>query len=267
MHTAHKLVLGLLGGDEGGYDPDAFALLAAMSVPPDESRRALINSTILSLKTAGIWSLLDELWFMAAHDAQAGRLGWKRYKDITLSGTLTFTQDEGYAGNGVNSYINTNFSPRNDGVAYTLNSASLGIYCRTNSQGIGIAASVFAAESTMVVPRDGTNLFVSIVNDNSAPGANVSNTDSRGFFVGRRPNSGVVQGYKNGTQAATANIDSTAMPEIPLYIGAQNSSGVASNHNANQYAFAFFGASMSTQQQADLYDIVQAYMTAVGADI
>ena len=58
------------------FDPAATALFARMTVQPDNTRKALINSTIVGLKASGIWAKADALYVTAAHDAQSARLNW-----------------------------------------------------------------------------------------------------------------------------------------------------------------------------------------------
>lgn len=118
-------------GQRTTNDSDAATLIAAMSPAPDGARQTLINTTVVALKAAGIWALMDECWFMAAHASQSSLLGWKRYKDLSAVNSPTFTTNRGYKSNGTSSYLDTNFAPGTHGVNYTLNDASIGIYCCT----------------------------------------------------------------------------------------------------------------------------------------
>lgn len=259
----------LAGGGGASYDADASTLFAAMSSQPDATRKALINTTILALKSAGIWTLLDECWFMAAHDSQAGLLGWKRYKNLTAVNAPTFTTDRGFAGNGTTSYLNTGFVPSTDGVQYALNDASLGTYSRTNVGGsmadIGARNSGEALQ-VLISSRLGDK-YMARLNVSSAVVSLGSSTDSRGLFVGRRPASNSQRHLLNGVDVAGDAIASTGVPTRALYIGAFNDNGTANLFGTRQYAFGMVGASMSAQQQADLFTIVEAYLDAIGAGV
>lgn len=253
------------------YDPAAEVLFAAMSVQPDSTRRQVINTAISSLKNEGIWSLLDELWFLAAHDAQAARLGWKRYRDITLISTPTFTTDRGYAGNGSTTGLNTNYVPSTDGVNYTLNDASYGVYSRTNNaanvRDIGARTASNNRQSN-IIARWTDNRFYPKTNTNLASthtGAIVS--DSLGLFTARRTSSTAATGWKNGVNVYTGSFSSSNVPEYAFYICGTNNAGTLTTPTTRQYAFAYVGASLSTSQQLSLYNIVQAYMTSVGANV
>lgn len=57
-------------------EPETTALVAAMTVAPSPAHVAAINSTIVALKSAGLWTKID---YMAAamHTLQANLLNWK----------------------------------------------------------------------------------------------------------------------------------------------------------------------------------------------
>lgn len=252
----------------GGLDPDALTLIAAMSVQPDGARQQLINTTIKQLKAAGIWALLDELWMLAAHDSQAALLGWKRYRDCTAVNAPTWTTDRGYQGDGATSYLDTGYVPSTDGVQYKLDDASFGAYSRRN---------VSRADTDMGC-RDSNDIYnhyeslsgsgwLARINGSSSPHI-ATNNDSRGLHLLRRAAAESFEWWRNGTQLSVAMSQSIALPQAAIYIGARhNGSGVAERYATRQYAMAFVGASLSEQQQADLYTITQAYLTSLGAAV
>lgn len=266
------LGLGVSGGGQPApsLDPDAQTLIDAMTVAPDSTRQTLINDTVIALKDAGIWSLLDECWFFAAHDAQAALLGWKRYRDCTAVNAPTFTVDEGFAGDGATSYLDANLAPATDGVQYTLNDASYGVYSRTD-----IASSAYTDMGCRASPDAGNNIL-KIRNDNDlmlwrinsgTPSPTGTSTDSRGLFAARRTASDARQVLRNGTIVSGDSNPSNELPTPTFYIGALHQGDSASEFSIRQYAFAFVAAAMSEQQQADLYAVVQDYMTAIGAAV
>lgn len=68
----------------GAVPPEARALMARMTTAPSASRARAIATLVRTLKAAGIWSKLDLLYILAAHDAQAARLNW-----VPWTGTVT----------------------------------------------------------------------------------------------------------------------------------------------------------------------------------
>lgn len=82
---------------------EAATLVAAMSTPPDDTRYELIDDTVGSLKSAGLWAKLDCIYFTRAHHEQASRLNWINpaihVLDKTLMDSATyFVVDSGWHG-------------------------------------------------------------------------------------------------------------------------------------------------------------------------
>lgn len=253
----------ILAGGEA-YDTDASTLFAAMSSAPDNTRKSLINDTILDLKSAGIWTELDEIWFFAAHDSQAALLGWKRYKDCTLVNSPSFTADSGFLGNGSNSYINTNFAPLTHGANYIQNDASFGFYSQTNNTGLndmGSRAGSTSRQAIMGVRTPSNTLSVRVnIGFGDLTGAS---SDSSGLFVGRRSASNAQQVLRNGSTLFSNSDASDSPPQYNMYIACFNNAGTAANFTARRYAMAFVGSAMTTTQQSNLYTIVAAYLAAL----
>lgn len=262
-----KALLGVTQvSEEAAMDADALTLIAAMSPTPDNDRQLLINETIVALKAAGIWSLLDELWFFAAHSAQAGLLGWKRYKDCTAVSSPNFVADRGYRGNGTDSYINTNYAPADDGINYTLDDCSFGNFTTGHQTSAGSdmgGRGASSAGSTAIRDSDASNLFVQI--NRAASSVDVGAIPRRlGLRVGRRVTSTHVQGFLDGIQIGSdVSAAATGLCPVPFFIGGFNNNGAFLEPNTRRFAFAFFGAALTTQQQAELSDIVYDYLYAL----
>jgi hypothetical protein len=93
-------------------------------------RQNLINQLIASLKTyqtsfgVSLWSSLDFLFLVAAHDSQAARINWKTPTEVgTLVGSPTFVTDRGYTGVLNTSYTDTgiNFFSANPQLTFGMN--------------------------------------------------------------------------------------------------------------------------------------------------
>jgi hypothetical protein len=249
------------------FDPDAVTLFAAMTTQPDTARKTLISDTIVALKAAGVWSLLDAVWFMAAHDEQAGRLNWKDPASFTLSeqGVITFTVDRGWQGNGTTGYLNTGWIPATHGVNYQQNDASAGGFVQLAVLGgLGGALSGGLTGPILQVLRGDGNRINSLFVAGTGLAPAIS---SEGFYVTRRTASDAQQMLTNGTIDATNTAASSTRPAVALYIGARNNNGTADLFSQNRLAMFFTAAAMSAAQQLSLYNTTQAYMTAVGAAV
>ena len=100
---------------------------------PDATLQVKQNETVLSLKSAGIWSKLHVLYFFATNNSNMATLNFKAPSShqVTLVNSPTFTANQGFKGNASTSYLNTHFNPTTGGVQYTLNNASRFIYLKT----------------------------------------------------------------------------------------------------------------------------------------
>lgn len=246
-------------------DFDSKNWLNYVTVKPDGQRLGIIDGIIKALKGTGIWFKFDALWFLAAHDSQAACLNWKNPATYTLTpvNSPIFTIDRGYQGNGTSSYLNTNFNFNTNGVNFTLNNASLGVYSRTNLAqnnrvDIGVA-------DTLLQGRTGSNVSAIRVNQSNADGASVS--DSLGLMTPQRNTSNELVYYKNGVLVTTISRVSSIVPNYNCYIGARNNLGVADSFSTRQIAMAFIGGVLTSTQHAQLYTIVQRYMTYLGANV
>ena len=258
-----------VAASQAALDPDAGAIIAAMTTPPDAARQTLISNTVVALKAVGVWTLLDALWVMAAHHEQASRLNWKSPGNFTLSeqGGITFETDRGWQGNGTSGYLNTGWIPATHGVNYQQNGASAGGYVQENGTGsvIGGALSGGATGPILLALQGGGNRINTEFT--GATGLTPAIT-AEGFYVIRRTASNAQQMLSNGAIDATNTATSSTRPAVALYLGARNNNGTADLFSQNRLALANVGAAMSEAQQASLYSVFQTgYLATVGAAV
>lgn len=208
-------------------------------------------------------SEFDRLWIHGLSDSVAARTSFVNPSStiLTAVNSITFTAGIGYQGNGINQYLDTNFNPSTQGVKYTLNNASIGIYSRTNLSATQLEIGlVSAANQSILDIRDG-DTFYSGLNE---PGTNISssNTDSRGFFVGNRFASNSVNQLKNGVVTKTGTNASNVIPSLNVYLGCINVNNAANLFSTRQFSFSFLGS--SNINQLNFYNAVQALGTSIG---
>lgn len=267
-------VLGSLGtvpGNSGpSFDPAAAAFFAR--IPAQTlTRYALLNTVFVGLRAAGILSLLDCLWLMAAADSTTARTNL-----ISSSFTLTpvaspaFTADRGYMLDGTSSYLDSNFNPVAANGKYQRLSAHMGLYSRTNTLGgLDIGARISGSSTQAAIgiqPAAGT--YLQRVNVESNSNVLGGPSTSLGHFVGARNGASSNPYYFNGALVSDpATAASAAIPNLNFYVGAFNSNGTPGFSAARQYAASHMGALLTAPQVASLYSIIQAYMTGVGAQV
>jgi hypothetical protein len=244
-----------------GYDVDAQSLFTAMSVTPSDARKELINNLVLSLKSAGVWSKLDTLYVIAAHDAQAARLNWKGNASFTLSAVNSpfFVTDRGYYTDGVSTYLNMNWAPLTNGINYTQNSATLGIWTRNNDLVTSGSGGSGTTAVTLLSPRGTSSILKYRINQAAtSDGAAVSS--GYGLTAVSRSGATATQAYRNGATSGSAGaIASAALTSVQFNLGRVNGSFAP-----NEFQAAFTGSNLSPSEHTALYDSLSTYMTAIG---
>lgn len=250
-------------GTVAGYEAEASALFARFSVDPGATRKGHINTLIAALKTAGVWSLLDMFYVMAAHDSQAALLNWVSTSfNGTATSSPTFTTDRGYAGNGSSAYINTGFNPTTaPSPKYTQNSGHIGVWSRTNN-----STSTYYDIGQLISGNLGLNCRSSSGSTmrgylNSATVSNFgANGTSIGHLVLNRTVSTHHYGYFNGTATATVAATSNALTSSNVAL-----MRAATNYSARELAVFHMGSALDDTKAAALYNAIQTYLVAVGA--
>jgi len=193
---------------------------------------------------------------------------------ITTSATKTFTaissptlNINGVTGNGVNSYIQSNWIPSTNGIKYTQNSASFGVYLNS--------ANVTANSDEMSVTdgtrycymnaRYSTNNFFTVVNAAAATEFGTSNLNSQGLFSNVRTASNAATNYINSVQGTASAGASNGLPTTQFYILAQNNNGTAGRFSVRRLAMIYCGS--GAINQLSFYNRIQTYMTSRGIQV
>ena len=108
------------------YDYDYFANVYSRVGYTTVSQSYLQNRLMMGLKSSGAWAKLDLfMCFATDGDYTIALLNWKTGNSFGSSiNSPTFTANQGFTGNGVDAYINTNFDPTISGINYTRDNAS-----------------------------------------------------------------------------------------------------------------------------------------------
>ena len=149
----------------------------------------------------------------------------------------------------------------------------IAVYERTNVAANTNAAGCFnsSTQSLTISPRlTGGQLSTQLNSQTSGPGGDVL-TDSRGYSVGsRNGDATTIKAYKNGAGVVpyTPGSVGSTLPTVPVFIGAAcNNSSAATGFRAASGGFVAVGAALSGAQELAQYNAVQAFATAVGAQV
>jgi hypothetical protein len=241
------------------YGPESEGFFSRLATQPTTARKNLYDTMISALVAAGVWAKLDALYILAAADQATAltNLVQSSYGG-SATNSPTFTADQGFAGGGTK-YISTGFNPTTASAAkFTRNSASIFVWSLTSGtdagDGFGYANGNVSATLT---PRysDGKNYV--LVNDATTYSATVA--DGSGLLHGTRNSSSTKDIYKNGSaQASGFSAASIALINSTLTI----LKGIDGSYSGT-IAAAGLGSGMTSQNAADLYSALHAYLQAV----
>lgn len=243
------------------YETESTALFARMSVQPDSTRKSLINSLITSLKSASLWTKLDALYVLSAHDRQAGLLNWvsSSYTLTEPGGSLTYTADDSFAGDGVAKYFDTNFNPTSAAGKYAKDSAHIGVWSLSDTQTANPLATGYngATKVLSLNPRSTSDLAVNQIND--AGGTNAANTYGYGLsIITRTAVNTRTYSLNGGGNFATGFPGSTSIPNASIKVLQDGSS-----YQAASLGFIHIGSGLTAADTLALYNLLQDFRAAV----
>ncbi len=248
-------------------DADAQAFITAAGIT-DTTQKSAINTLVVNLKAYGIWTKMKALYPMVGGTASSHKFNLKDPRDLdvafrlTFSGGITHTSN-GVQGNGINGYANTNLSQS----LLSQNSTHLSFYSRTNINTNQAEIGIHNGSYNLIQIRvNGTGYY--LINTPGLP--TVSETDSRGFFIGNRQSSNDIDVWKNGVKKLNGTTVSGVVGNGNLFILAYNNiagGGGASSFSTKQCAFSSIGDGLTDAEATNFNTAIQAFQTTLGRQV
>ena len=254
------------------YEPEIITYVSGLSIPISGFQKDLLNRFVRDLKLGlhitSLSSAFDTLYVFAGETIESSlRNLVKREHDVTTVNSPAFTAFEGFQGNGISMYLNSNYTMNTQGIAYTLTKASLGIYERISSGDSNTyLAGVYSIDASVDVNIVTLESEISVGNTkwniNGKDGEHANNTNGTiGMMIITRGDSGKYL-YKNKVLRATEpnlNIGSN-MPTKELTFLALNSDGTVNYPTLAQISFGFTGKDLSQENINTITNIFETYM-------
>ena len=251
-----------------GYDADAQAFITATGIT-DLTQKNAINQLVLDLKGYSIWTKMKALYPFVGGTATTHKYNLKNPLDTDAAFRLSFNggwthSSTGALPNGTNAYADTFITPS---TSLSLNSTHISYYSRTS----GATGYIFGTNDVAVANRTlwqlfgGTNymsVFTATGNFFSYSGAN-----SLSMLMVNRTASNLSNAWAAGVKKATSTNPSSALTTLPLYIGANNTQGVAGFFCNAQCAFSSVGDGLTDTDSSNLYTAVQAFQTSLSRNV
>lgn len=234
-----------------------------------------VCNLIVALKGHSLFAKLDRMWLLASENTQQAKIDIVNLANLgTITGSPTFTASQGYTGNaGAGAFIISGFIPSSSGVNYTLNSASIGIYDRSNrtsgenSTGIG---GVDASSFSVGIQPFSFSFNIMDINTTSNALLVSSPTTAQGFWVATRTTSNARAFYRNGntTPIGSDTAPSTTLSTVAVGFLGRNNNGTPDQFTNDQEAIVFMGGALTSTDIANLSaDVNGLYMTALGTNV
>lgn len=259
----------------GTFDPATSLWVAAVNTAGGTvsgGRQIIVNTFVVCMKTASLFSIFDRYWLMAGEDAPSAKVDIIARQQWTLNGTYAFSASNGYTGDGSTGYADTGFNPNTAGGNFQLNDASAGVQLQTNrttgngSYAFGAIDTGFTTGTTLVPFSTGLALFArvnGITTTGNAPPSSV-----RASWAITRQSSGGTTIYQNGSSYATTSDVSVSLTPANIFISALNFNGPFSGSFSTDQTSAFWlSKGMSSGQISSFETCHNAMMTSIGINV
>jgi len=257
-----------------GLDSDAQAFITNANIT-DATQQTAINTLVLALKTANIWTKMKAIYPFVGGTASTHRFNLKSpgttsadfYLDFFGGWTHSAT---GALPNGTTAYANTKLVVRDSIPSANFNHMS---YCSRTAAGSGGEYVMGAYDGTrfvgMIVARSsGAQAYYSDCASTSYYGAsNNSAGTGLGFTLGTQQGANVKL-YKSGIfQVSNTIVTGSRDTPItyPVFIGTYNNSGTpSSSYTDKECSFSTIGDGLSDSEAVALSTAVATFNTTLG---
>ena len=252
-------------GEIENYEPEVLMYKAGLVTALSQAQISRLDTLAKALKTGlGVTRLsqvFDVFYIFAAETEESAIRNFiKKPHDCVTINSPTFTQYEGFRGNGSSSYLIAYYNPYSQGSAYALNSASLGVYRRA----WGSMSLIGCQNGTMYIAPN----YVGLNNSHRATLNSGEFYDySSGFGeLGMvsicRTNATTHVNYMNGSKVNEKNVASTSIPNANLQI-----LSVSGQYSSSQVSMAFCGKGFSDAEINTIFICFEAYMDSLGKGV
>jgi len=232
---------------------------------PSGSQQVKQNQLVIDLKDGGIWSKLDSFAVFATDGStDFALIDWKRLVQYTAVNSPAFTTNQGFKGNGTSSYLNTNYNPFANGVNFSQNNASMGVYKRIVG-GSGSHYEMGAIQSTPVAASNicvNRGFNISFFNSGGLGGVPATNITNTGLISYSRINNTTYNIFNNGVLHEQVTDVTTGLPNLNFFVLGSNFNGSLLQPMRDQFSMVYLGADL-TNEQVNFTNIFNTYINSL----
>jgi hypothetical protein len=257
-------------------DPDASLFLQTAGIT-DTTQQSAIDTLVLELKNAGIWSKMKAIYPFVGGTASTHKWNLKDPRDLDAAFRLTFSggwthSSTGSKANGTNGYADTFLTPATSlsqdschisyyaTVGWVTNGMNMGTSNNTINQGLYLYGP-FGAGYTDDYSRNNnsTTVVTSLTNGGG----------TNGLFINNRNSSTTFSVTRNGGTPSSKTASSNGRSNYSVWLNATNNTGGGNvpYYTDNTFGFATIGDGLTATEASSLYTIVQKYQTTLGRQV
>lgn len=249
------------------FTDDSKIYFAAMSTPLSTEQQERIDTLVrrlyVDLSITNLSQAFDFFYLHANETPEAAlRNLVKRSHDATNINSTTFTQWQGFTGNGSNMHLNTNYNPSTSATALLSNSGSMGVYVRSNNltDGGSLMGNTGVTNRSEIIVRT-THVQGRLNNTTSHYSTGMHGNDIRGMWIEQQ--TGKLYIYKNATLLQESSTSVTSgYTTANIFI-----LSTGSNYSFNQVSVAYIGKGLSATEVSNITNSIEWYMDDLGTGV
>ena len=263
----------LPSGGGGGNDPDAQAFIDA-AVITDSTQQSAINTLVLDLKAANIWTKMKAVYPFVGGTATTHKWNLIDPQDLDAAFRLTFSggwthSSDGALPNGLNSYMHTNiYMPIN----LSKTNCSFGVYLNSpyisgvryhfgysESSSLTNSSVLYVASSSQ---KNGWILSFNTLTSKTGLNANTH----QGFWgISRLSTSSFTMINSDGSVLTNNNNDVSTSTVVPIILAARGDSSISPQlFDQMRHSFDFVSEGLTQSELTDLRTAVINFQTTLG---
>jgi hypothetical protein len=266
-------------GSKLNYEYDLRVYLNSLTTPLPKIEKDKLNDLIFKpikqeLNIELLSDAFDAAYLLCGYTAESSLKNIvKRAHDATAVNSPTYTQHEGWSGNGISSYINTNYNASTQGINFKQDDASQGGYVRQmHTAGVKSLWGVYSETGSIrYLPNRGSLArYVSLNNDRIE--SITEDFNDNGVHIISRLSSSEYKLFINNALRKTIAYNSIGIAPYNVYLLCENyhlapDPAEPLLFSEAQLSFYFIGKGLTLEQSQVITNAIESYMDSNGKGV
>jgi hypothetical protein len=249
------------------FDADALAFITAVSIT-DNTQKTAVNTLVTDLKNANIWTKMKAIYPFLGGTGAKHRFNLIKPTTLFSDFYMTFYgggthSANGWKCNGVDACSDTSIVPITH-MASNQNDMCFSAYVRDTVNNVLVGTD--NNHRTVLAPnRTGVGIYIPLNSTDGSVGTTAPT--GGGFYMNTRLDNTTVKLFKNGSLIHSRTNVTTGLDNLPIYLGARNTSPTPSVYSNNEIAFASIGSGLTDAEALAYYNAVQNYQSILSRQV